>query len=64
MSLFFASNVVTPIDIMPGWLLALCCVNLITCEVDPLNARMLADGTSADGLGVDFGVLLVATATW
>ena len=35
--LFFASNVVTPIDIMPGWLKALSYLNPITDEVDTLE---------------------------
>ena len=37
MTLFFASNAMTPIDIMPRWLQALSYVNLITCEVDTLG---------------------------
>jgi ABC-type multidrug transport system permease subunit len=37
MPLFFASNAMTPIDIMPRWLQALSHVNLITCEVDILG---------------------------
>jgi ABC-2 type transport system permease protein len=63
MPLFFASNAIYPIDIMPGWLQAVAHVNPLTYEVDALRALMLADGTSAYGLGVDFGVLLVATAS-
>jgi ABC-2 type transport system permease protein len=63
MPLFFASNAIYPIDIMPDWLQAVAHVNPLTYEVDALRALMLADGTSAYGLGVDFGVLLVATAS-
>jgi ABC-2 type transport system permease protein len=36
MPLFFDSNAMTPIDIMPGWLQLVSYVNLITCEMDTL----------------------------
>lgn len=62
MPLFFASNAIYPIDIMPGWLQALSRINPLTYQVDALRALMLADGTSAYGLGTDFGVLLAVTA--
>jgi ABC-2 type transport system permease protein len=63
MPLFFASNAIYPIDIMPAWLQPIARVNPLTYEVDALRALMLADGTSAYGLGLDFGVLLLATAS-
>jgi ABC-2 type transport system permease protein len=61
MPLFFASNAIYPISIMPGWLQAISHANPLTYEVDALRALMLAGGTSAYGLGLDFGVLLAAT---
>jgi len=61
MPLFFASNAIYPISIMPGWLQAISHINPLTYEVDALRALMLAGGTSAYGLGLDFGVLLAAT---
>jgi ABC-2 type transport system permease protein len=62
MPLFFASNAIYPISIMPGWLQVISHVNPLTYEVDALRALMLAGGTSVYGLGLNFGVLLAATA--
>lgn len=61
MPLFFASNAIYPIAIMPGWLQVISHINPLTYEVDALRALMLSGGVSAYGLGLDFGVLLVAT---
>lgn len=61
MPLFFASNAIYPIAIMPGWLQAISRVNPLTYQVDALRAMMLLGGTSAFGLGVDLAVLLAAT---
>jgi ABC-2 type transport system permease protein len=63
MPLFFASNAIYPISMMPGWLQVISHVNPLTYEVDALRALMLAGGISAYGLGMDLGVLLAATAT-
>jgi ABC-2 type transport system permease protein len=60
MPLFFASNAIYPIAVMPPWLQAVAHVNPLSYEVDALRALMLAGGTSAFGLAVDFGVLLGA----
>lgn len=62
MPLFFASNAIYPITIMPGWLQAIAHVNPLTYAVDGLRSLMLAGATSAYGVGVDVGVLTVATA--
>ncbi len=62
MPLFFASNAIYPISMMPGWLQAVAHANPLTYEVDALRALMLAGGTSAFGLGVDFAILSGATA--
>ncbi len=61
MPLFFASNAIYPISVMPNWLQAVARVNPLTYEVDALRALMLAEGTSTFGLAVDFIVLLAAT---
>lgn len=61
MPLFFASNAIYPIAIMPGWLQAIARVNPLTYEVDALRAMMLAGGTSGHGVGLDMAVLTVAT---
>ena len=57
MPLFFASNAVYPVSIMPGWLKVLAHVNPLTYEVDALRALMLRGGSSLYGLGTDFAVL-------
>ncbi len=62
MPLFFASNAIYPISIMPTWLQVISHVNPLTYEVDALRAMMLAGGSSAYGLGLDIGILTVALA--
>lgn len=62
MPLFFASNAIYPISMMPGWLQAISRVNPLTYEVDALRALMVTGGTSTYGLGVDFAVLLAVSA--
>jgi len=58
MPLFFASNAIYPIAVMPGWLKAIVAVNPLTYEVDGLRALMLESGASSIGLGVDAMVLI------
>jgi ABC-2 type transport system permease protein len=62
MPLFFASNAVYPISIMPGWLQVVSQFNPLTYEVDALRALMLAGASSQFGIGLDFAVLLGGTA--
>ncbi len=62
MPLFFASNAIYPISIMPPWLQVISHVNPLTYEVDALRALMLTGGTSTFGIGMDVGILVVATA--
>jgi ABC-2 type transport system permease protein len=62
MPLFFASNAIYPIDIMPRWLRMAARVNPLTYEVDALRALMLAHGVSVYGLAVGFAVLVAAIA--
>lgn len=61
MPLFFASNAIYPIEVMPGWLQAVARANPLTYLVDALRALMIAGGTSSSGIDVDIGVLLLAT---
>ena len=60
MPLFFASNAIYPISIMPGWLQVISHINPLTYEVDALRALMLAGGVSAYGVGLDVSILIVA----
>ena len=62
MPLFFASNAIYPISIMPGWLQVISRFNPLSYLVDALRALMLAGGSSSFGLGTDLGVLVLATA--
>lgn len=61
MPLFFASNAIYPILLMPTWLQVVARCNPLSYEVDALRALMLIDYTSTFNLGTDFLVLLVAT---
>lgn len=62
MPLFFASNAIYPIAMMPTWLRVIAHVNPLTYEVDALRALMVVGGKSVFGLGLDFGMLIAATA--
>ena len=62
MPLFFASNAIYPIDLMPDWLRVISRVNPLSYEVDALRALMLQGGVSTFGLPTDYAVLLVTTA--
>jgi ABC-2 type transport system permease protein len=61
MPLFFASNAIYPVAIMPGWLRVVAHVNPLTYEVDALRTLMLSSGTSEFGLPLDFVVLFAIT---
>jgi len=62
MPLFFASNAIYPISIMPSWLQAISRVNPLTYEVDALRGLMVIGGTSVNGMFTDVVALLAATA--
>jgi ABC-2 type transport system permease protein len=59
MPLFFASNAIYPLELMPGWLRVVARVNPLTYLVDGLRATMIHAGTSRFGLGTDAGVMLL-----
>lgn len=62
MPLFFASNAIYPIALMPRWLQIISHINPLTYEVDALRALMLAHGTSTFGAALDLTFLLLSTA--
>jgi ABC-2 type transport system permease protein len=62
MPLFFASNAIYPITIMPLWLQVVSHINPLTYEVDALRALMLSGGMSTYGVPFDLAILLAATA--
>jgi ABC-2 type transport system permease protein len=57
MPLFFASNAIYPLTLMPPWLRAIASYNPLTYLVNALRALMISGGESSVGLGVDFLVL-------
>ncbi len=59
MPLFFASNAIYPLSIMPAWLRALAKVNPLSYQVDALRALMVQGGQTVFGLGLDFAVQVV-----
>ena len=58
MPLFFASNALYPVHLMPGWLQAISTVNPLSYEVDALRGLLL--GTPSH-LGLDAAVLVGST---
>ncbi len=59
MPLFFASNAIYPIEIMPPWLQFVSYINPLTYQVDALRGVMLLNGTSIYGYGFDTAVLVL-----
>lgn len=57
MPLFFGSNALYPVAVMPGWLKVVSAVNPLSYEVDALRGLLI--GTPAH-LATDFGVLVLA----
>ena len=62
MPIFFASNAIYPINLMPGWLKTISSLNPLTYEVDGLRSLMLCGGESTFGLAYDFAALIIATS--
>jgi ABC-2 type transport system permease protein len=62
MPLFFASNALYPIDIMPKAIRYFSLVNPLTYMVDALRTLMIANQTSVFGLGTDYLVLVLVFA--
>ncbi|MEU0786153.1 ABC transporter permease [Streptomyces sp. NPDC006173] len=59
MPLFFGSNALYPVAVMPGWLQVVSKVNPLSYQVDALRGLLL--GTHAH-LALDYGVLVLAAA--
>ncbi|KAA9153861.1 ABC transporter permease subunit [Amycolatopsis acidicola] len=59
MPLFFGSNALYPVELMPGWLKVLNHVNPLSYEVDALRGLLIG---TASRLWLDFGVLIGAAA--
>ena len=59
MPLFFASNAIYPLALMPPWLQAVAKINPLTYLVDALRGLMIDGGQSLYGYGYDFGIMAV-----
>lgn len=62
MPLFFASNAIYPIAMMPEWLQVIARVNPLTYEVDALRSLMLRGGATTFGIGLDFLIMFLSSA--
>jgi ABC-2 type transport system permease protein len=62
MPIFFASNAIYPLELMPNWLRVIALANPLTYVVDGLRALMIKGAASEFGLTWDFTVLLIVTA--
>ena len=59
MPLFFASNAIYPLDIMPAWLKTIASLNPLTYLVDALRGAMILGGHSVYSLTLSFLVLFL-----
>lgn len=57
MPLFFASNAIYPLILMPNWLKYVATMNPLTYLVDALRGLMIANGQSLHTIPVDFAVI-------
>ena len=64
MPLFFASNAIYPLDIMPRWLRIVATLNPLTYVVDALRGLMVHGEQSLYGFGTDCIVLCFAFAVF
>lgn len=62
MPIFFASNAIYPLSLMPAWLRTASRLNPLTYEVDALRALMLTGGRAEFGLAMDFAILVGTSA--
>jgi ABC-2 type transport system permease protein len=63
MPLFFASNAIYPLELMPNWLRIISQLNPLTYLIDALRGLMITGGESIHGYGVDFAVMLTVLFT-
>jgi ABC-2 type transport system permease protein len=57
MPLFFASNAIYPISIMPHWLRIVAYLNPLTYLVDALRSLMIGPGQSSHSIAMNFGIV-------
>jgi ABC-2 type transport system permease protein len=61
MPLFFASNAIYPINIMPSWLQVIAHINPLTYLVDGLRTLMVTQTSGSTSLGLDCAILFTIT---
>ena len=61
MPLFFASNAIYPINIMPDWLQVIATINPLTYLVNGLRTLMVTQSSGSTNLGLDCVILLAIT---
>lgn len=59
MPLFFASNAIYPLELMPNWLKTIAAFNPLTYLVDALRGAMIVNGNSIYGTFTSFSVMLI-----
>lgn len=59
MPLFFASNAIYPLELMPAWLKAIAVFNPLTYLVDALRGAMIVGGTSLYADSTSFGIMFL-----
>ena len=64
MPIFFASNAIYPIGLMPPWLRAIAAVNPLSYEVDGLRGMMLQGSSPQFGLAMDFAALALGVGVF
>jgi ABC-2 type transport system permease protein len=62
MPLFFTSNAIYPLSMMPSWLRSISRMNPLTYQIDSIRSAMIEGGQSIFGSGVDFAVMLAILA--
>jgi ABC-2 type transport system permease protein len=62
MPLFFASNAIYPLSLMPAWLRVVAKGNPLSYEVDALRTLMIMGSSSSFGLSADFLMMFIAFA--
>ncbi len=62
MPMFFASNAIYPLEIMPGWLRIVAQINPLTYLIDALRGLVIKGGASTYGYTVDFAVMFTVFA--
>lgn len=60
MPLFFASNPIYPLELMPDWLKVIARLNPLTYLVDVLRGLMIVGGQNTQGVALDFGMMALA----